>query len=129
MIVEHYKTPLLIYYFDLVYGPEYIINYTELCYGWNRNWTYFLNSKKVNRKVQGVPQSQTAANPRHQEEENKDNKQKMHKKRIDQLSPPQAKHIGLFCYLLTLHTLYKWGLIQTRPWKGIQGYNSFIAIS
>ena len=27
---------------------------------------------KVNRKVQGMPQSQTAANPRHQEEEKKD---------------------------------------------------------
>ena len=27
------------------------------------------NSQKANRKVQGVPQSQTAANPRHQEEE------------------------------------------------------------
>ena len=31
-----------------------------------------LISKKVNRKVQGMPQSQTAANPRHQEEEKKD---------------------------------------------------------
>ena len=29
-------------------------------------------TKKVNRKVQGMPQSQTAANPRHQEEEKKD---------------------------------------------------------
>ena len=28
--------------------------------------------KNVNRKVQGVPQSQTAANPRHQEEEKND---------------------------------------------------------
>ena len=28
---------------------------------------------KVNRKVQGMPQSQTPANPRHQEEEKKDN--------------------------------------------------------
>ena len=28
--------------------------------------------KKSNRKVQGVPQSQTAANPRHQEEEKND---------------------------------------------------------
>ena len=28
--------------------------------------------KKVNRNVQGVPQSQTAANPRHQEEEKND---------------------------------------------------------
>ena len=28
-----------------------------------------LDVKKVNRKVQGVPQSQTAANPWHQEEE------------------------------------------------------------
>ena len=27
---------------------------------------------KVNRKVQGVPQAQTAANPRHQEEEKMD---------------------------------------------------------
>ena len=32
--------------------------------------------KKVNRNVQGMPQSQTAANPRHQEEE-KNNKQKL----------------------------------------------------
>ena len=29
-------------------------------------------AKKVNRKVQGVPQSQTAANPRYQEEEKND---------------------------------------------------------
>ena len=28
--------------------------------------------KKINRNVQGMPQSQTAANPRHQEEEKKD---------------------------------------------------------
>ena len=32
----------------------------------------FLCLNKVNRKVQGMPQSQTAANPRHQEEEKKD---------------------------------------------------------
>ena len=31
--------------------------------------------KKVYRKVQGVPQSQNVANPRHQEEETKTNKQ------------------------------------------------------
>ena len=30
------------------------------------------DEKKVNRKVQGMPQSQTAAKPRHQEEEKKD---------------------------------------------------------
>ena len=29
-------------------------------------------AKKVDRKVQGMPQSQTAAIPRHQEEEKKD---------------------------------------------------------
>ena len=33
---------------------------------------YYLNYKKVNKKVQCMPQSQTAANPRHQEEEKKD---------------------------------------------------------
>ena len=32
-------------------------------------------AKRVNRKVQGVPQSQTAANPRHQQEEKNDKKQ------------------------------------------------------
>ena len=32
------------------------------------------NGKKVNRKVQAGPQSQTAANPRHQEEEKNDKK-------------------------------------------------------
>ena len=31
-----------------------------------------MRRKTVNRKVQGVPQSQTAANPRHQEEEKND---------------------------------------------------------
>ena len=52
--------------------------------------------KKVNRKVQGMPQSQTAANPRHQEEEKKDknihaqNKQ-MFEKHKDQLPLPQAR--------------------------------------
>ena len=94
----------------------------------------FLNSKKVNRKVQGVPQSQTAANPRQQEEEKEDKnhtrkkKKKMHENHIDQLPPSQARPFGLFCYLLTIHTLYKRGLLQMRPWKGIQGYNSFIEI-
>ena len=33
---------------------------------------YLLPIEKVNRKVQGMPQSQTATNPRHQEEEKKD---------------------------------------------------------
>ena len=35
------------------------------------NWP--IGKKKVNRKVWGVPQSQTATNPRHQEEEKNDN--------------------------------------------------------
>ena len=34
--------------------------------------TAFSHYKKVNRQIQGMPQSQTAANPRHQEEEKKD---------------------------------------------------------
>ena len=41
----------------------------------NRGWEIAVHpcaDKKVNRKVQGVPQSQTAANPRHQEEEKND---------------------------------------------------------
>ena len=52
--------------------------------------------KKVSRKVQGMPQSQTAANPRHKEEEKKDknihaqNKQ-MYEKHKDQLPLPQAR--------------------------------------
>ena len=54
--------------------------------------------KKGNRNVQGMPQTQTAANPRHQEEEKKDkniytrktNKQ-MREKHKDQLSLPQAR--------------------------------------
>ena len=33
---------------------------------------YYREYKEVNRKVQGMPQSQTAANPRHQEGEKKD---------------------------------------------------------
>ena len=33
-----------------------------------------MNKNKANRKIQGMPQSQTAANPRHQEEEKKDKK-------------------------------------------------------
>ena len=32
----------------------------------------YMHTRKVNRKVQRVPQSQTAVNPRHQEEEKKD---------------------------------------------------------
>ena len=50
--------------------------------------------KKVNRKVQGMPQSQTAANPRHQEEEKKDknihaqNKQQMYEKHKPAPSSP-----------------------------------------
>ena len=33
-----------------------------------KNFSYILSTKKVKRKAQGVPQSQTAALPRHQEE-------------------------------------------------------------
>ena len=57
------------------------------------NFVHF--AKNVNRKLQGVPQSQTAAYPRHQEEETmtktntyKTNKQ-MHKKHTDQLLFPK----------------------------------------
>ena len=41
-----------------------------------------MHFKNVNRKVQGVPQSQTAANPRHQQEEKmtKTNMYKINKK-------------------------------------------------
>ena len=55
-------------------------------------------SKKVNRKVQGVPRLQTAANPRHQEEEKKKDKtntyktnKQMNEKHIDQLPLPRAR--------------------------------------
>ena len=37
-----------------------------------RNSVYISKKKKVNRKAQVVPQSQTASNPLHQEEEKKD---------------------------------------------------------
>ena len=56
----------------------------------------FTHCKKVNRKDQGMPQSQTAANPRHQEEEKKDkniharNKQ-MYEKHKDQFPLPQER--------------------------------------
>ena len=40
--------------------------------GFDVIWYVGSSWKKVNRKVQGMPQSQTAANPRHQEEEKKD---------------------------------------------------------
>ena len=49
--------------------------------------------KNVNRKVQGVPQLQTAANPRHQEEKTdtyKTSKQ-MHEKHTDQLPLPKER--------------------------------------
>ena len=52
--------------------------------------------KKANRKVQGMPQPQIAANLRHQEEEKKDtrktNKQ-MYKKHKDQLPLPRANFV------------------------------------
>ena len=41
-------------------------------YFWLTVCSSFFDFKNVNRKVQGMPQSQTAANPRHQEEEKKD---------------------------------------------------------
>ena len=49
-----------------------------------------------NRKVQEVPQSQAASNPRRQEEERKDKNQRvqnkqMHEKHTDQLPLPQAR--------------------------------------
>ena len=40
-----------------------------------------ITCKNVNRKVQGVPQSQIAASLWHQEEENNDNKQRVQNKR------------------------------------------------
>ena len=46
---------------------------------------FSVKHKKVNRKVQGVPQSQAAANPRQQEEEKED------KNHIAQLSLPQVR--------------------------------------
>ena len=51
--------------------------------------------KKGKRKVQGVPQSQTAALPRPQEEEETDKPkqaqtEQTHEKHQDQLSPPQV---------------------------------------
>ena len=58
-----------------------------------------LNSIKLNRKIQGRTQSQTAANPRHQEEEKMDRNQRaqnkqMQEKHIDQLSlfPKRGDH-------------------------------------
>ena len=41
------------------------------------------NVKTVNRKVQGVPQSQTAANPRHQEEEKNDKNEHVQNKQTN----------------------------------------------
>ena len=55
------------------------------------------DEKKVNRKVQGMPQSQTASNPRHQEEEKKDknihaqNETNMYEKHKGQLPLPQVR--------------------------------------
>ena len=96
-----------------------IINYTELCYGWNRKWTYFLNSKNVSRKFQ------TIATPRHQEENKKQtNKKKqqtnrakrtrMHEKHIDQLPLPKRGLLGYIAiFYLYIHctneALYKRG--------------------
>ena len=53
-------------------------------------------SKKGKRKVQGVPQSQTAALPRHQEEEETDKSkqaqiEQTYEKHSDKLSLPQAR--------------------------------------
>ena len=59
--------------------------------------TYKTFQKNGKRQVQGVPQSQTAAHPRHQEEDetNKTNKRKSKKKKYikhyDKLSLPQAR--------------------------------------
>ena len=63
-------------------------------------WDLYLDrkniSKKVNRKVQGMPQSQTAANPRHKEEEKKDknihaqNKQMYEKHKDSSLFPKRG---------------------------------------
>ena len=55
-----------------------------------------LACKNVNRHFQGVPQSQAAANPWHQEEEKKDQHQRvqnkqMHEKHNDQLSLAQKR--------------------------------------
>ena len=55
-----------------------------------------LYGKNDKRKVQGVPQSQTAALPRPQEEEETDKSkqaqtEQTHEKHPDQLSPAQAR--------------------------------------
>ena len=50
---------------------------------WSNDSRYIIQWKKVNRKVQGVPQSQTAANPRHQEEETNDKNQHVQNKQTN----------------------------------------------
>ena len=50
--------------------------------------------KKVNEKVQGMPQSQTAANPRHQEEEEKD--KNIHARKINKQMYEFTKTSSLF---------------------------------
>ena len=64
---------------------------------------WLLSFKTVNRKVQGVLQSQTTASPRHQEKEKmtktnqykkkqqKQTNKQMHEKRRDQIPPPQER--------------------------------------
>ena len=93
-----------------------IINYTELVWLESELNILFELQKKLIEKYRECHNRNCS-----QEEEKKDKKQHAQNKQkyIDQLPPPQARSIGLFCYILSFHTLYKRGLVQTRPWKGM----------
>ena len=52
---------------QMAYFLDLMVTAESHSVNWDSAW-----SNKVNRKVQGMPQSQTVANPWHQEEEKKD---------------------------------------------------------
>ena len=61
----------LIYKSNVRRGFHYIALLTHMCIA-SQFWDLGKQCRKVNGKVQGVPQSQTAASPCHQEEEKLD---------------------------------------------------------
>ena len=67
------------------YDPTLLMTIRDftLLWQWRHNRTALESLKTVNRKVQGVPQSQIAANPRLQEEEKKDKNEHVQNKQTN----------------------------------------------
>ena len=105
----------------------YFSTYDSGSYLYNRRLStrLWLNSevtwKKVKRKVQGMPQSQTATNPRHQEEEKKDKNIHAQNKQtnVREAQRPAPSSPSEVCAQIFLHHL-----LNFNQWHALNPYNT-----